>query len=195
MPSALVSTGVQFPDNTIQRRAFPSGGILMWYGNLAFIPSGWLLCDGSAGTPDLRDRFVVGAGSSYNVNATGGSNTVTLTVSQMAAHNHPVTASTGPAGTHNHPASTGTTPSHTHGWSGRIPLRTGPSAPYTSGPTYSVGGNGSVNPANPHSHPMPNSGSGGSHSHPISVSYGNTGGGDAHENRPPYYALVFIMKE
>jgi len=58
--------------------AFPSGGIIMWSGSIASIPSGWLLCNGSSGTPDLRDRFVVGAGSTYAVAATGGSANATL---------------------------------------------------------------------------------------------------------------------
>ena len=53
--------------------AFPVGGIIMWSGSVASIPSGWALCNGSNGTPDLRNRFVVGAGSTYAVNATGGS--------------------------------------------------------------------------------------------------------------------------
>jgi microcystin-dependent protein len=53
--------------------AIPAGGIIMWSGSIASIPSGWALCNGSNGTPDLRDRFVVGAGSSYSVAATGGS--------------------------------------------------------------------------------------------------------------------------
>ena len=51
----------------------PSGGIIMWSGSIASIPNGWFLCNGSNGTPDLRNRFVVGAGSTYAVNATGGS--------------------------------------------------------------------------------------------------------------------------
>jgi hypothetical protein len=53
--------------------SFPSGGIIIWSGSSASIPSGWLLCDGTNSTPDLRNRFVVGAGSTYAVNATGGS--------------------------------------------------------------------------------------------------------------------------
>jgi hypothetical protein len=53
--------------------AFVSGMIMMWSGSIASIPSGWLLCNGSNGTPDLRNRFVVGAGSTYAVGATGGS--------------------------------------------------------------------------------------------------------------------------
>ena len=53
--------------------AVPSGLISMWSGSIATIPSGWYLCNGSNGTPDLRDRFVVGAGTTYAVAATGGS--------------------------------------------------------------------------------------------------------------------------
>lgn len=56
----------------------PTGAIMMWSGSIATIPSGWLLCNGSSGTPDLRDRFIVGAGSTYAVAATGGSANATL---------------------------------------------------------------------------------------------------------------------
>lgn len=52
---------------------FPSGGIIIWSGSSATIPTGWVLCNGSNSTPDLRNRFVVGAGSTYAVGATGGS--------------------------------------------------------------------------------------------------------------------------
>jgi len=51
----------------------PSGCIVIWSGSSAAIPSGWYLCNGSNGTPDLRNRFVVGATSTYAVGATGGS--------------------------------------------------------------------------------------------------------------------------
>jgi hypothetical protein len=54
------------------RSIIPAGVILMWSGSIASIPSGWVLCDGGSGTPDLRNRFIVGAGSTYAVNATGG---------------------------------------------------------------------------------------------------------------------------
>ncbi|MHA2201507.1 MAG: tail fiber domain-containing protein [Candidatus Thorarchaeota archaeon] len=79
---------------------FPIGSIIIWYGAVANIPSGWSLCNGatvgSVTTPDLRERFVVGAGgdnstvtgSGYSVNDTGGLNEVTLTTSQMPSHNH-----------------------------------------------------------------------------------------------------------
>jgi hypothetical protein len=52
--------------------SIPSGAIILWSGSIASIPSGWLLCDGTSGTPDLRNRFIVGAGSTYAVAATGG---------------------------------------------------------------------------------------------------------------------------
>ena len=53
--------------------AIPSGGIIIWSGSTGSIPAGWFLCNGANGTPDLRDRFIVGAGNTYAVNATGGS--------------------------------------------------------------------------------------------------------------------------
>lgn len=76
--------------------SFVSGMILLWSGSVASIPSGWVLCNGSNGTPDLRDRFVVGAGSTYAVDATGGSadaivvsHTHTATVTD-SGHTHSV---------------------------------------------------------------------------------------------------------
>ena len=66
--------------NLTGMQAFVTGMIMMWGGSIASIPSGWALCNGSNGTPDLRDRFIVGAGSGYSVGATGGSVTATDTV-------------------------------------------------------------------------------------------------------------------
>lgn len=57
----------------------PVGLIMLWSGSTATIPTGWALCNGSNGTPDLRDKFVVGAGSTYAVAATGGATTHTHT--------------------------------------------------------------------------------------------------------------------
>ena len=56
-----------------QTSIVPAGVIVMWSGSVASIPSGWLICDGTNDTPDLRDRFVIGAGNTYAVDATGGS--------------------------------------------------------------------------------------------------------------------------
>lgn len=70
----------------------PIGGIIMWSGSIASIPSGWALCSGQTvnghATPDLRDRFVLGAGNRYSPAATGGSESHTLSVNEMPAHNH-----------------------------------------------------------------------------------------------------------
>lgn len=68
--------------------SMPSGTIVTWYGILGNIPSGFVLCDGSNGTPDLRDRFIVGAGSGYSLGARGGANTVQLSWNEMPSHAH-----------------------------------------------------------------------------------------------------------
>jgi hypothetical protein len=70
----------------------PAGLISMWSGSIGSIPSGWYLCDGSNGTPNLTDKFIVGAGSTYAVNGTGGANTVTLTTNNLPAHTHTATS-------------------------------------------------------------------------------------------------------
>jgi len=74
----------------------PSGMIAMWSGSIGSIPSGWVLCDGNNSTPDLRDRFVVGAGSSYSVDSTGGSADATL-----PSHSHTANSSVNDPG-HRH---------------------------------------------------------------------------------------------
>lgn len=66
--------------------AIPTGGIILWSGSTDTVPSGWHICDGTNGTPDLRDRFVVGAGNSYTVGATGGSKDAVV-----VSHTHSVT--------------------------------------------------------------------------------------------------------
>jgi hypothetical protein len=55
----------------------PSGGIILWSGAANAIPSGYFLCNGSNGTPNLENQFVIGAGNTYAVGATGGSTTIT----------------------------------------------------------------------------------------------------------------------
>lgn len=68
--------------------AAPSGLISMWSGAINDIPAGWTLCDGTDGTPDLTDRFVIGAGGSYTPDDTGGSESVQLTESELPSHSH-----------------------------------------------------------------------------------------------------------
>jgi microcystin-dependent protein len=71
----------------IAAAAIPTGMIMIWSGSVATIPTGWVLCNGSNSTPDLRDKFVIGAGNSYAVNGTGGSaNAITV------AHTHTATS-------------------------------------------------------------------------------------------------------
>jgi hypothetical protein len=74
----------------------PAGGIFLWSGSIGSIPAGYVLCNGSNGTPDLRDRFVVGAGTTYAVNATGGS-----ADSVVVSHAHSATSAVTDPG-HNH---------------------------------------------------------------------------------------------
>ena len=80
----------------------PAGLISMWSGSIGSIPSGWYLCDGSNGTPNLTDRFIVGAGSTYAVNGTGGATTATLTSTNLPAHTHTATSTVTDPG-HIHP--------------------------------------------------------------------------------------------
>ena len=80
----------------------PSGCILLWSGSIGSIPAGFVLCNGLNSTPDLRDRFVVGAGSSYAVDATGGSANAIV-----VSHTHTATSAvTDPGHTHSYASST-----------------------------------------------------------------------------------------
>lgn len=67
---------------------FPTGIIVLWHGAIVDIPDGWTLCDGTAGTPDLRDRFVVAAGGGWAPGATGGTLTHTHTFTSNGHHHH-----------------------------------------------------------------------------------------------------------
>jgi len=148
-----------------QTSLVPAGVIVMWSGSVASIPSGWLICDGTSGTPDLRNRFVVGAGDAYAVADTGGADSVTLTEAQMPAHTH--TGSTDSAG------------DHSHTFSAFVPGgNAGENDP---------GGMDYIDPPGTYS-----TSTAGAHTHTVTV--GSTGGGTSHENRPLYYALAYIMK-
>ena len=84
--TAFVKTAIDTAVATIPPPGIPTGGIILWSGSVGAIPTGWALCNGTNGTPDLRSRFVVGAGSAYNVNATGGSANAVV-----VSHTHSVT--------------------------------------------------------------------------------------------------------
>lgn len=97
--NVLTSNGTTWTSAPIT--SFVSGMILLWSGSVASIPSGWVLCNGSNGTPDLRDRFVVGAGSTYAVGGTGGSADAIV-----VSHTHTATV-TDPGHFHNYDKFTG----------------------------------------------------------------------------------------
>jgi microcystin-dependent protein len=167
--------------------AVPTGFIGMWSGSLATIPTGWALCDGSGGRPDLRDRFIVGAGSTYSIGATGGANSVSLTEANIPSHTHSFSGSgsSSEAGSHSH---TINDPGHTHSYQSQTtPFIAGTGGSYSLSATTSSTGSAttgiSINSA-------------GAHTHSITVTgvVGSTGSGTAHENRPPYFALAFIIK-
>jgi len=125
-------------DQWMSEGGIPAGVIVMWSGSVVSIPDGWHLCNGTNGTPDLRNRFIVGAGSSYNPGNTGGENTHKLTIAELPSHSHSEVRE-----------------SFTRGAQGVAP---------------------------------------GFMSNPTTVQTGIEGGDQPHENRPPYYALCYIMK-
>lgn len=120
----------------------PQGTILPWYGKLSDIPSGFVLCNGKNGTPNLLDRFLVGAGSSYRLGDTGGETKHTLTIAEMPSHTHDV-------------------------YSGLY-----------GNDIFSISCDGSSKGGTLRDLHRTQS----------------AGGNQAHENRPPYYALYYIMK-
>lgn len=151
-------------------KAMPSGGIIIWSGAVGSIPAGWYLCNGANGTPDLRGRFVLGAGGSYAVGATGGAETHTLTTSEIPAHNHG-------GGSHVHGI---TDAGHSHS-------------------IYSRNQDGSSNKAREGDPAGGGAVTTNSSTTGISINSSGTiinteGGGQAHNNMPPYYALCYIMK-
>jgi microcystin-dependent protein len=156
--------------NTASTNYVPSGGIIMWSGAIAAIPTGWVLCDGNNSTPDLRDRFIVGAGSTYAVDATGGSSTVTLSEANLPSHSHGVgNIATSSAGAHTHNFSI-----------------------FDSAETFTS--LGTVGSFRSNSQTNFTTSSAGAHTHTMTGNTGSTGSGTAHENKPPYYALAYIMK-
>jgi hypothetical protein len=144
---------------------FPSGGIIMWSGTIATIPSGWLLCNGSSGTPDLRNRFVIGAFSDDSGTA---KTTVTGTSTQTGGSKDAIVVS------HTHTA-TVTDPGHFHSM-GRV-----------------CGGNGGLNfDGDPGMADIsPNTGS---KTTGITVANSTEGSSGTNANLVPYFALAYIMK-
>jgi len=148
--------------------AFVAGMIMLWSGSSSTIPSGWLLCDGSNSTPDLRNRFVVGATSTYAVGATGGSADAVV-----VSHTHTATtATTSLTGTITNQYTAGDTHGSTTGVFSQTNIQ--------------VDGDGGESRAGR------NISFDGSHNHTTTIS--STGSSGTNANLPPYYALCYIMK-
>ncbi len=184
-------TGMKFNSGTV-----PIGTIILWSGSVGSIPNGWALCDGNNGTPDLRDRFIVGSGSSYNTGDNGGSASANL------QHNHTLTTPTATGGAHTHTQSnTDIDGAHSHAISGST------DAAYNNEPTLlNAGGvtvsdyphthtvSGATDNSGAHSHSNPTSGSAGGHAHTLSNTGTSNGLSTSQDIRPPYYALCYIQR-
>lgn len=161
-----VSNGGFFGDGAV-----PVGGIILWSGSISDIPAGWALCNGQTLngrlTPNLLDRFVVGAGASYPVSNTGGAAVVALNEAQMPSHAH----------------------SYKDGYF------TEGAAGVFSGGFYQLLGSGGVDDY--FGLRITGSASTDSDNNRIywrPLTTNPSGGNQAHENRPPWYALAYIMR-
>jgi microcystin-dependent protein len=149
------------------RYIIPVGVIVEWHGLISAIPSGWVLCDGTNGTPNLADKFIMGTSTPATIGTTGGSNSTTLTTTQLPAHDHTASSGTESA-------------THTHGFTTYSGNNAGPSyigqvGGTLSSPTAQTTGTESA-----------------THNHAVTVE--SSGTGAAYDSRPAYYALSFIMK-
>jgi hypothetical protein len=146
--------------------SIPAGVITMWSGTIATIPSGWLLCNGSSGTPDLRNRFIVGA---YQDSAGVAYTTITGANTQTGGTKDAIVVS------HTHTA-TVTDPGHLHTYT--AVLSTGGAQNLTN--VASTGQNTGISTSTATTG--------------ISVANSTTGSSGTDQNLPPYYALAYIMK-
>lgn len=149
---------------TATASTFLTGMIIIWSGSLGSIPAGWVLCNGSNGTPDLRDRFVIAAGSTYAVGATGGSNDAIV-----VSHTHTAT-------------STVTDPGHTH-----APSTAGNTFLTTTSGGFQIG-SGVVGRSNDATTASSTT------SITVATTNTTSGTSGTNANLPPYYALAYIMK-
>lgn len=159
----------------------PVGTILLWSGSLGSIPTNWHLCDGTTGTPNLMDRFVVGAGNSYSVAQTGGSATSSTSTTNNGSHSH------GGSSADSHVLTQTEIPSHNHSWG--LTHITG-----TTATSFADGGDNAVY-MNPTGASTGATGGGGGHTHTLTlVPDGTHNHTVVTSTIPPYYALAYIMK-
>ena len=167
----LTSAGTGVTPTWTTLTAFVSGMIMMWSGTVATIPSGWLLCDGTSGTPDLRNKFVIGA----NADDGGAAKTnVTGSYTQTGGSKDAINVS------HTH---TLTDSGHAHG-AGSYKINTGGDAAQNST-------NGAVFRSTIQTS---TSVTGTSASATTGISIASAGSSGTNANLPPYYALAYIMK-
>lgn len=174
---------------------FTAGMIMMFYGDVNDIPDGWALCDGNNGRPDLRNRFIVGVGSDYVLGDTGGDDLLTGLV-------------TGADGGHDHGAATGSTtltedqiPTHSHSLYCWLTGSQGNAESFVGGSAKGIAGNqesgtyGYIDTGAGGNQLVEDAGSGSEgHTHTITAEGNHTHTIDTIDNRPPYYALYFIIK-
>jgi len=164
--------------------AIPTGVIVMWSGSEASIPAGWALCNGASGTPDLRGKFVIAAGGTYAVAATGGSANAVV-----VSHNHDASADFN--GNHGHSGSTNTAGNHAHGQRVVEFYNGGDLAFSGAAQVSSTRAGRATDAAGNHAHSL-SINAAGNHNHDITVNAaGESGTG---KNLPPYYALALIMR-
>lgn len=190
----------QLTTDILAATQLPRGIITMWSGATNAVPSGWALCDGNNGTPNLKDRFIVGAGQSYGVGNTGGNWTQTPSVWTNAAGTGIQVAGTA--------INTSQMPWHTHSGSvgSDASIQVQDSIQSSSAGEWLVDDSfGSVGwspspirkPLKEFSASLSISGTGGNQPHYHGVTdngHAHTAAASAIDVRPPYYALAFIMK-
>lgn len=167
----------------------PIGGIVIWSGSVVGIPSGWQLCDGTGGTPDLRNRFILG-GNGSDTGTTGGAASLNLqhahgsvTGTSTGSHLHNVPAAGSADGAHSHSVSIGDSSS------GPMVAQVATAA---ANRTHSHSVSASSDSNGSHIHNYSNTGSDGLHSHTCSPT-GNALSATTN-TLPPYYALCYIMR-
>lgn len=152
-------------------RLVPPGTIMMWSGDPAHVPPGWVVCDGNNGTPDLRDRFVLGAGGKAQPNDMGDGDSHSHGVPTL---NGTFSFKTGKAGAHSHGMPTN--------WYARD-LAAGSGSDTWSG----IDSDGPYN-SSTLSQQVDD------HSHEVIVTFGDVATDPAGPVLPPWYALLYIMK-
>ena len=169
----------------------PIGGIIMWAGVIGNIPANWQLCNGTNGTPDLQNSFVIGAGDTYAVDATGGSDTINI------QHNHTGTVTDADVGHTHTQAVTGAGASHTHSGTTGVESATN-DVQVTTGVDAAINNHTHLSDivtaaeaAHTHVNPNTNAASPTTHTHGITADNQLSA---AQDIRPPYYGIYYIQR-